>query len=109
MNYNEIILYTALGHDGYMQVQQYREAIRTAQEAKLERERQERRECWKYIGSVLWHSIEPTVDFIQKWDDVDSEHPNLERCFFAGEYALKVGKIAYDEHAKMKCFFGAGG
>jgi hypothetical protein len=101
MNTNEIILCCALGRDGFMQYQQYKEMIRTAQEAQMERERQEHRKRWKYIGSVLWHSIEPTVDFIQKWDDVNLEHPNVERCFVAGEYALKIGKIAYDKHAEM--------
>ena len=101
MNNNDFILYSVLGHNRFMQYLQYKETVRAIQEARLECERRELRERLKYIGSVLWHSIEPTVDFIRKWDNVKSEHPNVERCFIAGEYALKVGKIANEEHAKI--------
>ena len=101
MNNNEFILYIALGHDGSIQFQQYKEVVRAINKARLERERRELIERLKYIGSVLWHSLEPTADFIQKWDNVKSEHPNIEKCFIAGEYALKVGKILHEEYDKI--------
>ena len=84
-----------------MQYQQYNETIRTAQKARLERARQESWKRFKYVGSVLLHSIEPTAELIQKLEDVNSKYPNAERCFIAGKYALKIGEIAYDEHAKI--------
>jgi len=101
MNNNEFVFYIALGHDEFMQYQQYKEVVRAINKARLERERRELIERLKYIGSVLWHSLEPTADFIQKWDNVKSEHPNIEKCFIAGEYALKVGKILHEEYDRI--------
>ena len=102
MNSNEIILYAALGHDGFMQYRQYKEMLLAEREARLERERQERRKLWRCFGSVLLRSVEPTAEYYQKWHDVDdSRHPNIKRCFSTVEYVANMDEIAYDEYAKM--------
>ena len=102
MNNNEIIIYCVLGHDGFIQYQQYNEMVRAAQEARFERERQECRKRLKYIGSVLWQSIEPTAEYYHKWHNVDNmRHPSIEMGIATVEYAVNVGEIAYDEYVKI--------
>ena len=101
MNYNEFIIYSALGSHGYWQYQQNMEVFRAIQAAEEEQKQKERRAKWSSIGSIMLQSIEPTVEFVQKWQEVDSKHPNVKRCIITGEYALNMGKIAYDEHVRL--------
>ena len=82
MNYNELILYSVLGSNGYNQYHKYKEAVRVAQAAQKEQERKERQKILKSIGSFLIRSIEPTAEYYKKWHDVDdSKYPNIERGF----------------------------
>ncbi|MCL2083015.1 MAG: hypothetical protein FWH04_07260 [Oscillospiraceae bacterium] len=101
MNYNDFIIYSALGDNGYRQYRQYADAVRAVQVAQKEREREKLRAMLTSIGSVLFRSIEPTAEFYQKWHEADSRHPNIERGFAAVEYAVNVGEIAYDEYANL--------
>ena len=106
MSNRELIIYMALGHNEYIR---YRQIVAEQQERERkliaeqqERKRQEFLAKGKCVGKVLLKSIEPTVDFIQKWDNVDSEHPRLKRGLITTEYVLSVGKIVHDEHIRLK-------
>jgi hypothetical protein len=95
MSYNDFYIYSILGENALMQ---YKEAI----EIQKERDRQKRKEMWGYIGSVLIKSIKPTVEFIDDFNNVESEYPKIEKCLIAGKYAVDLSEIAYHEHLKRK-------
>ena len=97
MSRNETMIYMMLGADGYVQYLQNKIAYQQYIEARREHEQQERMAKLKCTGKILLKTIEPTVDFIQKWDNINSNHPFVERGLITGEYALKVGAIAHNE------------